>query len=116
MVKTCKTTRSKSLNATVRRCTADQRYSVLLANDLGRFSTFNAWVIRSFTLDRYPKRINGVEDRLKSASGWGRLAIRPPGWKPAWRPDEKADDIRLPGEVILIAERLRSNVRELEAR
>lgn len=31
------------------------------------------------TSDRYPKEINGVEDRLKSRFGWGlTVAIEPP--------------------------------------
>ena len=66
------------------------------------FHTFNALLEGNqqiiLTSDRYPKEINGVEDRLKSRFGWGlTVAIEPPG------------------EVaFFIAKRLRSNVRELE--
>ncbi|MBN0196567.1 chromosomal replication initiator protein DnaA, partial [Pseudomonas aeruginosa] len=71
------------------------------------------------TSDRYPKEINGVEDRLKSRFGWGlTVAIEPPELETRVailmkKSDE--NDIRLPGEVaFFIAKRLRSNVRELE--
>ena len=71
------------------------------------------------TSDRYPKEINGVEDRLKSRFGWGlTVAIEPPELETRVAIlMKKADenDIRLPGEVaFFIAKRLRSNVRELE--
>ncbi|MCX2957996.1 MAG: DnaA/Hda family protein, partial [Serratia symbiotica] len=47
------------------------------------FHTFNALLEGNqqiiLTSDRYPKEINGVEDRLKSRFGWGlTIAINPP--------------------------------------
>lgn len=47
------------------------------------FHTFNALLEGNqqiiLTSDRYPKEINGVEDRLKSRFGWGlTVAIEPP--------------------------------------
>ena len=87
------------------------------------FHTFNALLEGNqqiiLTSDRYPKEINGVEDRLKSSFGWGlTVAIEPPELETRVAIlMKKADenDIRLPGEVaFFIAKRLRSNVRELE--
>ncbi|MBZ6387816.1 MULTISPECIES: chromosomal replication initiator protein DnaA [Pantoea] len=87
------------------------------------FHTFNALLEGNqqiiLTSDRYPKEINGVEDRLKSRFGWGlTVAIEPPELETRVAIlMKKADenDIRLPGEVaFFIAKRLRSNVRELE--
>ncbi len=87
------------------------------------FHTFNALLEGNqqiiLTSDRYPKEINGVEDRLKSRFGWGlTVAIEPPELETRVailmkKADEHA--IRLPAEVaFFIAKRLRSNVRELE--
>lgn len=87
------------------------------------FHTFNALLEGNqqiiLTSDRYPKEINGVEDRLKSRFGWGlTVAIQPPELETRVAIlMKKADEnnIRLPGEVaFFIAKRLRSNVRELE--
>lgn len=87
------------------------------------FHTFNALLEGNqqiiLTSDRYPREINGVEDRLKSRFGWGlTVAIEPPELETRVAIlMKKADenDIRLPGEVaFFIAKRLRSNVRELE--
>ncbi|MBG6240490.1 MAG: chromosomal replication initiator protein DnaA [Candidatus Symbiopectobacterium sp. Dall1.0] len=87
------------------------------------FHTFNALLEGNqqiiLTSDRYPKEMNGVEDRLKSRFGWGlTVAIEPPELETRVAIlMKKADenDIRLPGEVaFFIAKRLRSNVRELE--
>ncbi|MGL9760157.1 MAG: chromosomal replication initiator protein DnaA [Symbiopectobacterium sp.] len=87
------------------------------------FHTFNALLEGNqqiiLTSDRYPKEINGVEDRLKSRFGWGlTVAIEPPELETRVAIlMKKADenDIRLPGTVaFFIAKRLRSNVRELE--
>lgn len=87
------------------------------------FHTFNALLEGNqqiiLTSDRYPKEINGVEDRLKSRFGWGlTVAIEPPELETRVAIlMKKADenDIRLPDEVaFFIAKRLRSNVRELE--
>ena len=71
------------------------------------------------TSDRYPKEIDGVEDRLKSRFGWGlTIAIEPPELETRvailMRKAEE-NKIHLPHEVaFFIAKRLRSNVRELE--
>lgn len=87
------------------------------------FHTFNALLEGNqqiiLTSDRYPKEINGVEDRLKSRFGWGlTVAIEPPELETRVAIlMKKADEnnVRLPGEVaFFIAKRLRSNVRELE--
>ncbi|UVK79295.1 MAG: chromosomal replication initiator protein DnaA [Sodalis sp. Ffu] len=87
------------------------------------FHTFNALLEGNqqiiLTSDRYPKEINGVEDRLKSRFGWGlTVVIDPPELETRVAIlMKKADenDICLPGEVaFFIAKRLRSNVRELE--
>ena len=71
------------------------------------------------TCDRYPKEVNGLEERLKSRFGWGlTVAIEPPELetrvailhKKAARNNQV-----LPDEVaFFIAKRFRSNVRELE--
>ncbi|QCI16859.1 chromosomal replication initiator protein DnaA [Buchnera aphidicola (Aphis helianthi)] len=87
------------------------------------FHTFNALLEGNqqiiLTSDRYPKEINGVEDRLKSRFGWGlTVAIDPPELETRVailikKADEK--NIVLPDEVaFFIAKRLCSNVRELE--
>ena len=87
------------------------------------FHTFNALLEGNqqiiLTSDRYPKEIDGVEDRLKSRFGWGlTIAIEPPELETRvailMRKAEESN-IRLPEEVaFFIAKRLRSNVRELE--
>ncbi|QCI18585.1 chromosomal replication initiator protein DnaA [Buchnera aphidicola (Aphis nerii)] len=87
------------------------------------FHTFNSLLEGNqqiiLTSDRYPKEINGVEDRLKSRFGWGlTVAIDPPELETRVailikKADEK--NIILPDEVaFFIAKRLCSNVRELE--
>lgn len=87
------------------------------------FHTFNALLEGNhqiiLTSDRYPKEIDGVEDRLKSRFGWGlTVAIEPPELETRVAIlMRKADqsNIHLPHEVaFFIAKRLRSNVRELE--
>ncbi|MDF7666552.1 chromosomal replication initiator protein DnaA [Orbaceae bacterium ESL0727] len=87
------------------------------------FHTFNSLLEGNqqiiLTSDRYPKEINGVEDRLKSRFGWGlTIAIEPPELETRVAIlMKKADEnsIKLPEEVaFFIAKRLRSNVRELE--
>lgn len=87
------------------------------------FHTFNALLEGNqqiiLTSDRYPKEIDGVEDRLKSRFGWGlTVAIEPPELETRvailMRKAEESC-IELPHEVaFFIAKRLRSNVRELE--
>lgn len=87
------------------------------------FHTFNTLLEGNqqiiLTSDRYPKEINGVEDRLKSRFGWGlTVVIETPELETRVAILMKKADknaIRLPKEVaFFIAKRLRSNVRELE--
>ncbi|WP_394173056.1 chromosomal replication initiator protein DnaA [Thalassotalea litorea] len=87
------------------------------------FHTFNALLEGNqqiiLTSDRYPKEINGVEDRLKSRFGWGlTLAIEPPELETRvaiLKRKAEESQINLADEVaFFIAKRLRSNVRELE--
>ncbi|WP_392561407.1 chromosomal replication initiator protein DnaA [Orbus sturtevantii] len=87
------------------------------------FHTFNTLLEGNqqiiLTSDRYPKEIDGVEDRLKSRFGWGlTVAVEPPELETRVAIlMKKADEnnIRLTEEVaFFIAKRLRSNVRELE--
>lgn len=87
------------------------------------FHTFNALLEGNqqiiLTSDRYPKEIEGVEDRLKSRFGWGlTLAIEPPELETRvaiLKKKAQASHINLADEVaFFIAKRLRSNVRELE--
>lgn len=71
------------------------------------------------TCDRYPKEVNGLEDRLKTRFGWGlSVAIEPPELEMRVAIlNSKAESmgIELPSEVsFFIANRIRSNVRELE--
>lgn len=71
------------------------------------------------TCDRYPKEVNGLEERLKSRFGWGlTVAIEPPELETRVAIlNDKAvrNNIFLPDEVaFFIAKRFRSNVRELE--
>ena len=87
------------------------------------FHTFNALLEGNhqiiLTSDRYPKEIDGVEDRLKSRFGWGlTVAIEPPELQTRvaiLMRKAQESGINLPDEVaFFIAKRLRSNVRELE--
>lgn len=87
------------------------------------FHTFNSLLEGNqqiiLTSDRYPKEINGVEDRLKSRFGWGlTIAINPPELETRIAiliNKAQENNIRLPDEVaFFIAKRLRSNVHELE--
>lgn len=87
------------------------------------FHTFNALLEGGqqiiLTCDRYHKEINGLEERLKSRFGWGlTVAIEPPELETrAAILIKKAAlaKVDLPNEAALfIAQRLRSNVRELE--
>lgn len=87
------------------------------------FHTFNALLEGNqqiiLTSDRYPKEIDGVEDRLKSRFGWGlTIAIEPPELETRvaiLMRKAAENNIQLPNEVaFFIAKRLRSNVRELE--
>lgn len=87
------------------------------------FHTFNALLEGQqqiiLTSDRYPKEIEGVEERLKSRFGWGlTVAIEPPELETRvaiLMSKSQQSKIVLPHEVaFFIAKRIRSNVRELE--
>ena len=71
------------------------------------------------TCDRYPKEVEGLEERLKSRFGWGlTVAIEPPELETCvaiLMTKAHAVGVTLPEEVaFFIAKRIRSNVRELE--
>ena len=71
------------------------------------------------TCDRYPKEVDGLEERLKSRFGWGlTVAIEPPELETCvaiLMTKAHATGVTLPEEVaFFIAKRIRSNVRELE--
>lgn len=87
------------------------------------FHTFNALLEGQhqivLTCDRYPKEVNGLEERLKSRFGWGlTVAIEPPELETRVAIIRKKALIvqkEIPDEVsFFIAKRFRSNVRELE--
>lgn len=87
------------------------------------FHTFNALLEDNqqviLTSDRYPKEIDGVDDRLKSRFGWGlTIIIEPPELETrvAILMKKAAENkVNLPNEVaFFIAKRMRTNVRELE--
>jgi chromosomal replication initiator protein len=69
--------------------------------------------------DRYPKEVNGLEERLKSRFGWGlTVAVEPPDLETCvaiLMSKAESAQVALPEEVaFFIAKRIRSNVRELE--
>jgi chromosomal replication initiator protein len=87
------------------------------------FHTFNALLEGQhqviLTCDRYPREVNGLEERLKSRFGWGlTVAIEPPELETSVAiliGKAQAVGVELPEEVaFFIAKRIRSNVRELE--
>ena len=87
------------------------------------FHTFNALLEGQrqivLTCDRYPKEVNGLEERLKSRFGWGLMvAIEPPELETSvaiLMSKAAGEGEELPEEVaFFIAQRIRSNVRELE--
>ena len=87
------------------------------------FHTFNTLLDRNhqmiLTCDKYPKEIDGLEERLKSRLGWGLpVIIEPPELETrAAVLLSKANSMKvtLPNDcAIYIAERIRSNIRELE--
>ena len=87
------------------------------------FHTFNALLEGEhqiiLTCDRYPKEVNGLEERLKSRFGWGlTVAIEPPELETRVAIIRKKATLaqkELPDDVsFFIAKRFRSNVRELE--
>jgi len=87
------------------------------------FHTFNALLESQqqviLTCDRYPKEVDGLEERLKSRFGWGlTVAIEPPELETCvaiLMSKAAISHVELPEEVaFFIAKRIRSNVRELE--
>ena len=87
------------------------------------FHTFNALLEGGqqmiLTCDRYPKEINGLEERLKSRFGWGlTVAVEPPELETRVailmkKADQSNVDLP-PDAAFFLAQRIRSNVRELE--
>ena len=87
------------------------------------FHTFNALLEGQhhviLSCDRYPKEVDGLEERLKSRFGWGlTVAVEPPELETCvaiLMTKAQAVGVALPEEVaFFIAKRIRSNVRELE--
>lgn len=87
------------------------------------FHTFNALLEGGqqiiLTCDRFHKEINGLEERLKSRFGWGlTVAVEPPELetRAAILINKAAQcQVELPNDcAMFVAQRLRSNVRELE--
>ena len=87
------------------------------------FHTFNALLEGGqqmiLTCDRYPKEIDGLEERLKSRFGWGlTVAVEPPELETRvaiLMKKAASANMELPHEAaFFIAQRIRSNVRELE--
>jgi len=87
------------------------------------FHTFNALLEGQqqvvLTCDRYPKEVDGLEERLKSRFGWGlTVAIEPPELETSvaiLMSKAAAAHVDLPDDVaFFIAQLIRSNVRELE--
>jgi chromosomal replication initiator protein len=87
------------------------------------FHTFNTLLEGQrqivITCDRYPKELNGLEERLKSRFGWGlAVAIETPDTETRvaiLHNKAQIAGVSLPDEVaFFIAKRFRSNVRELE--
>ena len=87
------------------------------------FHTFNSLIeagnLMIFSCDRYPKEIEGLEERLKSRFGWGlSVVIDPPALETrAAILLKKAEDmnLNLPDDcAFFIAQQVKSNVRELE--
>jgi len=87
------------------------------------FHTFNALLEGGkqmiLTCDRYPKEIDGLEERLKSRFGWGlTVSVEPPELETRvaiLMKKATQAKVALPTEAaFFIAQRVRSNVRELE--
>ena len=87
------------------------------------FHTFNTLIesgnMMIFSCDRYPKEIEGLEDRLKSRFGWGlSVVIDPPALETRTAILlKKAEEmnLELPQDcAFFIAQQVKSNVRELE--
>ncbi len=87
------------------------------------FHTFNALLEGQqqviLTCDRYPKEVEGLEERLKSRFGWGlTVPIEPPELETRvaiLMKKATMENVALPNEVaFFIAQRISSNIRELE--
>jgi chromosomal replication initiator protein len=87
------------------------------------FHTFNSLLEGGrqiiLTCDRFPKEINGLEERLKSRFGWGlTVAVEPPELETRVAIlMKKAEQVNidLPHDAaFFIAQRIRANVRDLE--
>ena len=87
------------------------------------FHTFNSLLENNqqiiLTCDKYPKEIEGLEERLKSRFGWGlSQPLEPPELETRvaiLKKKAEESGIDLPSEsAFFIAQRIRSNVRELE--
>jgi len=87
------------------------------------FHVFNALLERGhqmvLTCDRYPREIDGLEERLKSRFVWGlTVEVEPPELETRvaiLMKKAEAEEVNLdPTVAFFIAERIRSNVRELE--
>jgi len=88
------------------------------------FHTFNALFESQqqiiLSSDRFPKEVDGLEDRLKSRFGWGlTVAIEPPDLETRvailMAKALQLFQVELPSEVaFFIGQRVRSNIRELE--
>ena len=88
------------------------------------FHTFNALFESQqqiiLTSDRFPKEVDGLEDRLKSRFGWGlTVAVEPPDLETRVAILQSKGlqlfGVELPNEVaFFIGKRVRSNIRELE--
>jgi len=87
------------------------------------FHTFNSLLEKGsqmiLTCDRYPKEIDGLEDRLKSRLGWGLpVVIEPPELETRvaillTKANSMGHDLD-EESAFFIAQKIRSNVRELE--
>lgn len=87
------------------------------------FHTFNSLLESRqqiiLTCDRYPKEVDGIETRLRSRFGWGlTVSIEPPDFETRVailmkKATERGLDLE-EQVVLLIAKRMRSNVRDLE--
>ncbi|MGH8115189.1 MAG: chromosomal replication initiator protein DnaA, partial [Rhodanobacteraceae bacterium] len=85
------------------------------------FHTFNALIDNRkqivLTCDRYPKDVDGIDDRLKSRFTWGlSVAVEPPDLETRVAillAKAEQNKVKLPEDVALfVAQRIRSNVRE----
>lgn len=87
------------------------------------FHTFNSLLDSHqqivLTCDRYPKEIDGLEERLQSRFGWGlTIAVEPPELETRvaiLMSKAESSHVKLPNDVaFFIAKHIQSNVRELE--